>query len=724
MARRTVTSPLATGAYAPQMMKSWGKLFGLTSDEEPEEILNGLQGTAQSENLDQIPQQFQDIRQNQAINPDEEFLKNLRAISQLPIEESEPGRYQHNRGASEVMPTLGNPKFSNTEQEPPGVNGPSAADIMPMLAKLKLSNFEKDDPGAEGPSPRDIMPMLARSQMAEQEREMPGAKGPSAMDVRPMLKNESPMDFLDNPAFSDYERGEEGAEDGERNARDLLPMLAPLRMMNEERGEETAGLPESQGLPRNNKGQLKDPLEYIRSQIEANPELRNSLPEETLAMLESNQPDAEKPFKEEAAKPGRAERIVPPEQPITEADIESYPEKGAQPGAVEQASQDPQVMADLERLNGLKKIDPQDLDEAKNWQKVLTEKQEALNEEEKAMLQKAESGDLTMMDKFAIGLAIAIPILLALRYGSDVGLVAAGSGMQGFAGANMKQQKLAGEKSIADTKRKGEIQDQRLDLANKNLDMNKKFAESIPDKAAREFLNNKDIRPVGNKVGIFMGDERDALALDAKQLETSDEGIKTAKEYVKDAKDTVGLLNKSNLVIDELTDILEAMPQDSGLWNVIKSNWGWFSSVGGKNPFGGEPLMIDVQGKDGKVRKVNAFEMLKQKTTALQDIYNKVNLSRANLTDAVLTHWDSILGDPKKLDQWLTGQSMQTVIDKTQSLKDFLNAGATEVMVGHGFLREPLEKAYPGNQLKPMKPAESVVDQIRANPQAFKNKVK
>lgn len=663
MVKRTVSNQLAFGAYAPDIMRAWGKLFGLSSQEEPvaqnSDLIAEIQGTSQDPaDFNQINggmPQFQDIRQNQVKQPNpDDFLDNLRAISQLPLAVSESDELRQ-----DALENLDNYK---RERQP-------KMEEAPLARKAQLD-------------PNEVMKQLASL---------------------PMMVRDSDLEREDVMANMQKQ-----AEDKEREAENLAEV-------------------EVEGLPKTQTGQLQDPLEFIRKQVDNNPDLMEKLPEQTRAKLQETMPNEQKGFvrppqSPEASKP--EVKLIPPGQPITEQDLDKHPEKNVEEGAVEKGRQDPQIMDDLKRLNGFKDIPPKALDAAKEWQDALTKREESLNAKERSLLDKAESGQLTTADKVILGIAIAIPILLALRYGATAGLLSAGEGLKGYASSVQQQDKQRKDQKAESLKQKDEIEKERLQLREKSIDINKKLLDGIPDKAAREFLKDKKVVSLGDRIGIKVGDEKDALVLDANQLETSDEGVKQAREYVKEAKDTIGLLNKANKVIDETLDVLDAMPKDTGAWEAIKSNWGWFTSAGGLNPFGGAPLTIDIQDKDGKVRKVNAFEMLKQKTTALQDIYNKVNLARAALTSNVIDHWGGILGDPKDLNEWMTGQSLQTVIDKTQSLKDFLNEGATEVMVGHGFLREPLEKVYQGNRNQPLQSQDNIINQMRANPQAFKSKVK
>jgi len=520
----------------------------------------------------------------------------------------------------------------------------------------------------------------------------------------------------------------------------------------------------AQGLPQTPQGKLQDPLEFIKSRVAEDPSLEGMLPEETRRkMKEPSQDDMVQNFRRIANLPSilsddsslrqdalenledydpappslpptqtqptqpqinEPAKIVPPEQEITEKHIDDYSDKGFQANAVEEGVQDPQIMADMARFNGYKEIPKEYLDGAKLAQDAFTKRREELNAEEASLVKRAESGELTTMDKVFMGIAIAIPILIALRYGTKAGIAAAGGGLQGFGKSMMEQEKLQGERDIDRSKRLKDVRDKQLDLETKAVDIDKKQLDAIPNKKVREFMAGKKVEQKGDRVGIGIGDEKDALWLDGKQFEDSDEGVQQAKEYIKDAKEKTGLLNKSNVVINDVIDILDALPDDAGVWEAIKSNYGWFTSAGGKNPLGMEPVMIDIKDKNGNVRKVNAFEILKQKMGALQDVYNRVNLARAALTSNVMDHWQAILGDPKSLNEWFTGQSLQTVKDKTESLKEFLNAGVTEQLVGSGFLREPLEKAYPTGSQKPLASQDTVYKQMRSNPEAFRSKVK
>lgn len=498
------------------------------------------------------------------------------------------------------------------------------------------------------------------------------------------------------------------------------------------------------GIPRTKSGALIDPLEAIRMSVENDPSLLAQLPEETRQKLAATPADRERPFQRQAeaaqqvediggestlppeARPGdelinpRLEEaraaegqmppVVPPDQPITEEMVADFPDPGIQAGAIEQVTSDDLLMKDLQALaNG--DIPPEQLEMAKQWQEISQKRRDLLDAEEQSLLTKAEEGGLSTLEKIALGIAIAAPILIALRYGGEAGLAAAGGGLESFGKVYGAQQKEGADK----LGRLQEIQKERAAEAEKSLDINKKLLDSIPDKAARGFLKGKKIMKIGNQTGISTGDEGKALWLDASKFDTSDEGIKRAREVTKEADETIGVMKDSNRVVNDLLDIMDQIPANTNIMDALKKSVQGVTGVKGPT--------IDVIGADGKVKKVDALAQMKQKINLLQDLYNKQILGGTRLTGNVVTHWGGILGDPTSISDWVS-QDFNTFKDTTRSLKDIMNSREVESLVGKGFLREPLEQQFPFGQNQVAQSEENVFQQMRENPDAFRKKVK
>lgn len=485
-------------------------------------------------------------------------------------------------------------------------------------------------------------------------------------------------------------------------------------------------------IPTNPQGKMVDPLEVIRQRIAEEPELSSMLPQETKQSLETSTPSPEKPFMLEGAKSGANEvsnsvgalPTVPPEKEIPREAVENFPDAKAEPGAVQEGLKDQLIRQDLQRLSGLQEAIPEDvLNAAADWQDVMTGRLDTLNEKQRLNQQKLETGELTTFDKIAIGIALAIPALITLRYGVGAGMAAAGKGLENFGKTIADENKSQKDRGLLAAKQQDEIEKEKIDLQQKSVEMDKKILDSIPDKTARKFLENKRVVTLGDKIGISTGDESGILWLDGQKFDSSNEGVKRAREVIKEADEIIGIVKDSNRVVDEVIDVIDAFPNDVGVWDAIKANWQWFTSAGGHNPFGGTKTMIKVTDADGKVKEVDGFNSLKQKVRNLQDVYNKQVLGGSRLTGNVITHWDGILKDPADIESWFS-QDRDSFKDTAEGLKDIMNNREVESLVGKGFLRQPLEQAFPGRERKILQSDENVINQIRNNPKAYTSKVK
>lgn len=527
-------------------------------------------------------------------------------------------------------------------------------------------------------------------------------------------------------------------QDASENMRQIDPTL-PFAV-EEEQLEGLSGkmgqdqtMPQTHVIPQNSQSQLSDPLEVIRQMTMKDPSLLELLPEETRQQLNQTTADIEKPFVPpqppipETTPPETPAMvpetpIIPADTPITEEMVEKYPDQTMKAGAVEEGFADERIVNDLLDLAGGIVPDEQ-IERAKQWNDVYTKRREELTAEQNQLLQQAESGNLSTFDKVALGIAVAIPILMALRYGAQAGLTSGGKALEGFGKTQLEQDKQQNEKEIQKSKRFGEVNKELVGLEEKDIDINKKILDSIPDKAARQFMKNKRIRGFGNNIGISTGDESDLLWLDAKKFDSSDEGIKRAREVVKDADATIGITKDANKTLNEVLEILNQLPKNTGAWEALTKQTQLATSAGGKYPSGGA-VKIKMKDENGKTHEVDALAILKQKINILQDLYNKQILGGTRLTGNVVTHWGGILGDPSSISDWFS-QDLNTFKDTTKSLKDTMNSRTVEELTGMGFLRNPLEKAFPSYQESHVESEDNRLDRLRqSNKDQLRKKVK
>lgn len=548
-------------------------------------------------------------------------------------------------------------------------------------------------------------------------------------------------------------------------------------------------------LPQTLSGDLQDPLETIRMRIQEEPELEQYLPKETLEMLASTAPQPEKPFvppQEEMAMeeeervlqpwerevetpkrfPWEPEEEIPPEdlteqlteeveepeippavqqvieQPpkevITEEDI---PEEGleAMAGSVEAAESDPVLQEKVKNLLNLKQGDvpPEVWEHAKMMERIYTEKEENLNDQERQLQQRLESGEMSMLDKVALGLAIALPVIIGLTYGKEAFFSTVGGTLKGFSESMMKDSQMKDKIQ----EKIGSVQKEKEGIAEKKANLTKELLNNIENPALRKLLKNydvinviegpngepeiqvgKDAIVIGNDIGITAKDEDGILWYDANVLR-DDEDVKNFRTAAQEGKQALAKMKDANQTIDDVMDLMsDIQEQDPSAYSALvqyiqPSENSWFSFGGAAVPKSLKALTVDIVGDDGKVRQVKALPLLKQKITALQDVYNKEYLGGNRLTSNLLTHWQDIFPDPTSIGGWLKSD-FSTMVQQAQGFKNTLNQRAIENLAGLGFLREPLKQILPVRGSDILQSTSIGMKDIEENPEKYKSLIK
>jgi len=526
-------------------------------------------------------------------------------------------------------------------------------------------------------------------------------------------------------------------------------------------------------LPQLPSGDLQDPLETIRMRIQEEPELEQYLPQETLEMLASTAPQPEKPFVPPQEEMDMEEEIEPPPQDLTkeltedveEPEIplavqqvieqptkeiiteEDIPEEGleAMPGSVEAAQSDPVLQEKVKNLLKLKQGDvpPEVWEHAKMMERIYTEKEENLNDQERQLQQRLESGDMSMLDKVALGLAIAIPVIIGLTYGKEAFFSTVGGTLKGFSESLMKDSQM--KDKIQD--KIGTVQKEREGIAEKKANLTKDLLSNIENPALRKLLKNydvinviegpngdpevqagKDAIVIGNDIGITAKDEDGVLWYDANVLR-DDEDVKNFRTAAQEGKQALAKMKDANKTVDDVMDIMNVIQEQnpsaySALVQYIQpSENSWFSFGGAAVPKSLKALTVDVVGDDGEVRQVKALPLLKQKITAMQDVYNKEYLGGNRLTSNLLKHWQDIFPDPTSIGGWLKSD-FPTMMQQAQSFKNTLNQRAVENLAGLGFLREPLKQVLPVRGSDILQSTTVGMEDIEENPEKYKGLIK
>ncbi len=505
-------------------------------------------------------------------------------------------------------------------------------------------------------------------------------------------------------------------------------------------------------LPPAPKDESQQGKDFIRALGGESPNKEEEYPQDALQGISNfaeNQPEdieAEIPPANTQGSPQEAEIIEkiatgaePIKTQITEDEIMKQSQQASKPvqGAVELAEDNPYVMSEIARLNGVAEVPPELMQYAKEWEAVRTKQKEELNGREQSLLEKLESGQLSDFDKIGLALSIALPVVMGLMYGGTGFILGAGAALESYGKA--KSDEARGK--VKAVEQLQNVNKDRAKLAEEGLKavkMKQEIENNVPNKEVSNFVKNKKFREFGDDVGIGMGDEDKILWMNSEKLADADD-LKKIKDRTKEAEETIGTVSNFNKQLDGIDDILIAIQdQDPGLWNVLKSDYSFleknspdkianssFSDILSMiSKTGNAPeVMIDIVGRDGKTRKINALEALSQQVKALQNDYNSSVLKGSRLTQNVMTHWSGIMFDPKSIAQFMT-QGVNGWQENAFNLRNIMNRKIQEELTGYGFIREPIQQKYPVMEREILKPIAAVNRDITNNPDAYKNKVR
>lgn len=352
------------------------------------------------------------------------------------------------------------------------------------------------------------------------------------------------------------------------------------------------------------------------------------------------------------------------------------------PGAVDEIAKDPLAMAEFGEITGMD-YTPQLQAALRPYEKLADQAIGTLSEEEALIRKRFNEGNMTTQDKIYLGLAIAIPAIMAGIYGGgNAALGAIAGGLQGTAQGMVNRE----ERNIEDRKRLADVGKEKLTIEASKADLSKKLRESMPEDQVGDLLAGaKTVTiPETGESGIRVGN--DALYYNTANLSKGNikDEVKEMRTLAKDARERME-------AIDSLYDVTKDL--DNVYEQLIKSGTTSFvPAVGGAVIPGGENWLSKdvIDPKTGK--KMKASVLVGQLVEKGLDKYrtSQIGGSRA-ITEAMRTHFDALLGNPFKLEQALSIEDARNMTEAFQSIaaKEFI-AG----MEAEGFLRQPLEKRF------------------------------
>lgn len=364
------------------------------------------------------------------------------------------------------------------------------------------------------------------------------------------------------------------------------------------------------------------------------------------------------------------------------ANIEKTKELEPVQGAVDEIAKDPMALAQFSEITGVD-YTPELQKALRPYEALATQALGTLSEEEALIRKRFNEGNMTQQDKIYLGLAIAIPAIMAGIYGGGQAALASVAG--GLSGA-AQSMTARDARNVEDRKRLGDIGKEKLTIEASKADLSKKLRESMPeDQVGNLLAGAKTVTiPETGETGIRVGN--DALYYNTANLSKGNikDEVKEMRTLAKDARERMEAINSLYDVTKDLDNVYDQLMKTGTV--------AFIPAVAGKAFEGGENWLSKdvIDPKTGK--KMRASILVGQLVEKGLDKYrtSQIGGSRA-ITEAMRTHFDALLGNPFKLDQALSIEDAKNMAEAFQTIatKEFI-AG----MEAEGFLKQPLEQKF------------------------------
>ena len=384
--------------------------------------------------------------------------------------------------------------------------------------------------------------------------------------------------------------------------------------------------------------------------------------------MEARNPEMFKNYPEVIARKEEEAKIKEQEQAQAKIDSEKAlenPYTTVVYGSSNKVANQPELQAKFKDITGMD-YNEEISKKLPEYEKVMADMQDNLNgemngysEQETRLRDKILSNQVTSQDKFLIGMALLMPLLIGGFFGKEAGLGALGGGAQGVSDILQRKSKenLDTEELLANIgSKKSENKLKQAELQFKTLSIPETIRKGLPDDV-QEFLKGKkevvwtDPNDGKEKKGILIKPGLVAMP----EFVANKEELKEMRESANDISDALTAVKEVNYLTDDILDISSRMKDKT----VVGQGLAAFLS--GKSPsFASKNSeMIDYQG-----RKVNAYIVLEHKIKLLTDAYRQAKGMRA-LTQSVQDHIEGLFRNPEA-----SFQSHQDTVDQMLYTRD------------------------------------------------------
>jgi len=378
-------------------------------------------------------------------------------------------------------------------------------------------------------------------------------------------------------------------------------------------------------------------------------------------------------------------------------------------GATDAFAKQPELVREFNEYTGMD-FNPQIKEATEKYEKVLSDIDKGLNDQDtgyddqtKRIKERILSNQSTDADKFYIGMALLMPLLVGGLFGKEAGVRALGGTAEGFGKVLQGRQKQINEDEslLADiTKSKGDLGMKRGELEIKRLELPASVRKNLPedefgDLKGMDIVTMKDTE-TGDVIGagpeVFpdlvanlkyynTAEKRKKMSEEAHKLNTDKKFLKQANTATKKVIDAAKQLDQPGLLAKALSVAMSEGVDAGGVSlgpNAIKKLF--------KNT-------LSQTIKDENGRDVNAAVYLDTAIEQLKDAYRRNESMRA-FTQTVAGHLGSMAENPL-----YSGLTPEDLITQMLTLRDRSQQIFVDSLEGNGFYPQPMIQEF-GRQNK------------------------
>jgi hypothetical protein len=357
-------------------------------------------------------------------------------------------------------------------------------------------------------------------------------------------------------------------------------------------------------------------------------------------------------------------------------------------GATDEVANQPEIQDTFKTYTGMD-FTPEIEERTREYEKVMSDIQDQLNEEgsgyneqEQRIKERILANQATDADKFYVGLALLMPLLVGAFFGKEAGLGALSGTAKGLSEVmgNRSKETLKNEELLADIgAKKGANVLKKAELDLKRLALPSDIKKGLPEDE-KKFLK-------GKKVGVWVnpetGEEEETVKITPDlvaraQFAANADELKEMRNQAREIAPAVNATKEINKLTGEIVDVASKMKDK----NIVQQ--AFQSYLSGKSPGFATKTgeMVEVDG-----RKVNAYVFLEHKIKLLVDAYRQAKGMRA-LTETVQNHIEGLFRNPAA-----SFQSYQDTIDQMLYTRDLAQDRIMNNVTESGFVPDYVAKA-------------------------------